>query len=1075
MGSETIDVMWIVLSAALVLIMQAGFLSLESGFTRSKNNVNVAVKNISDFTLTSVLFWLFGYALMFGSSQGGWIGTSLFAPDYGADMSFGFMLFQIMFCGASITILSGAIAERVRFASYLMIAALVGGLVYPIFGHWAWNGLDVGERAGWLGDIGFVDFAGSTVVHSVGGWAALACLLIIGPRRDRFNADGSVNRITGSNLPFAALGVLLLWFGWFGFNGGSTLTVTGNTEVIPRVLMNTVMAGATGTLAALFFGWTFKEKPEAHFAMNGALVGLVAITASAHAVSLPAAALIGVIAGILMVLFDEFLIRMRIDDAVGAIPVHLGGGIWGTLAVGIFGQSRLLDTGLSGAEQVGVQVVGIVVAGIWTFGVTYGVLSILNRIFPLRVDEESERIGLNVSEHGASNDLLDLFAVMAEQEQSGDLSQRVDIPPFTEAGQIAARYNRVMDSLQSAVARTDSIVRTALDAIITISSDHFTVLSLNPAAESVFGYAGHDMAGQPFLNLFHTSESELRYRMQRALDDDSRIELEGLRQDGTRFPAELTMSVAGIGGERFITAILRDVTDRKRYEAELKLARDAAESANRSKSTFLANMSHELRTPLNAVIGYGDMMLGEVYGPISDPQKDRLNRIVQNGHLLLSHINSILDLSKIEAGRMDMYLESFSLIGLLENVSNSIAPLATRNNNQLIADYDSTIGLMHSDMTKVQQILLNLLSNASKFTKNGNIYLRVIRFAHVDDGSDWIRFDVEDTGIGMTPEQLAKVFDEFSQADASTTRQYGGTGLGLALVKRLCEMLGGTVTATSTPNVGSVFTVRVPATINKPKLLKIERRPSAPSAALRPNTVLVIDDDEAVRELVSQYLRDEGFDVYTATNGNDGLKLAREIRPSLITLDVMIPELDGWSLLAMLKADPRLASIPVIMMTIMDERNVGYTLGASDFVNKPINREQLRAVVASYRRDENDAILIVEDDESTRNMIVDVVINEGWQAIEAVDGAEGLKLLKDAKPTLVLLDLMMPVMDGFDFIELKRASNDTTPVIVITSMDLTPDDRDRLNGGVQRILQKGNYSRDELLAHVRELIRTEDA
>lgn len=1078
MGVEDIDILWIVISAGLVLLMQAGFLCLESGLTRTKNNVNVAVKNLTDFSISTILFWLFGFGLMFGATQSGLIGTNDFAPDYDDDIAFGFMLFQIMFCGTAVTILSGSIAERIHFSSYIIIAAIVSGLIYPIFGHWAWYGLDAGALGGVLGDLGFIDFAGSTVVHSVGGWAALSILLIIGPRAGRFNDDGSVNRITGGNLPLATLGVILLWFGWFGFNGGSTLAVAGGaTETIVRVLVNTVMAGAAGTLAALLVGWPVYGKAEVHLVMNGALAGLVSVTASAFAVSLPAAVVIGAIGGVVMVGVDLVMIRFRIDDAVGAIPVHLGGGVWGTFAVGIFGSRRLLGTDLSRLEQLGVQLLGIVVAGVWAFGMTYVLMRLLNTLMPIRVSPEDEYVGLNMSEHGATNELQALFTAMQLQEQSSDLSMRVPVEPFTEVGQIAGRYNRVMDALQAAVSRTETIVRSAMDAIVTFDIDpttnHFRIQSLNPAAEAIFGYQRAQIVGQPVSRLMTTAdEREVQRVLMQATMTDTHIEINGQRADGTVFPMEVALAEADTADSRFFTGIFRDITERKAYEEELRFAKEAAESASRSKSTFLANMSHELRTPLNAVIGYGDMILSGIYGPLTDKQSDRMDRIVQNGHLLLGHINSILDLSKIEAGRMDLYLETFSLPSMLMTVSSTVTPLVLKNHNTLERDWDnSSIGDMHSDMTKIQQILLNLLSNALKFTENGTVTLRCYR--ETLDHRNVVVFEVEDTGIGMSEEQLAKVFDEFTQADVSTTRKYGGTGLGLALVSRFAEMLGGMVHVESTQGVGTTFTVRLPANLAKPRLGTLNTIPADDTAPLQRDLVLVIDDDANVREMLEHYLTQEGFRVETAASGELGLQKARELRPGLITLDVMIPELDGWSVLAQLKADATINHIPVIMLTIVDDRNVGFTLGATDFISKPIQREHLLRALQPFKPPSTDGIiLVVEDDETTRRMIVDMLEDyRGWQIVEAENGAIGLDKLQQYKPDLVLLDLMMPVMDGFTFIENKRAERDTTPVIVITSMDIDNETRERLNGGVQNILQKGNYTRNELLAEVRRQLQ----
>ena len=448
------DVFWLLICAGLVFLMQAGFTCLESGLTRSKNSINVAIKNITDFGISTILFWAFGFAMMFGASVNGWIGSTQFflSLDEGS-WSNTFFLFEIMFCATAVTIVSGATAERLRFRSYIIISIILSGLIYPIFGHWVWNDVQSGTASGWIGKMGFVDFAGSTVVHSVGGWVALAALLIIGPREGRFPPVGAHRKIHGSNLPMSVLGVLLLWVGWFGFNGGSTLALN---DQVAGIITNTFLAGASGVMVTLTIGWIIRKQADAELVIFGSIAGLVAITASAHAVSTVSALAIGGIGGMVMLGVDYLMDYLHIDDAVGAIPVHLGAGIWGTLAVAIFGREEILGTGFNRWEQLLIQATGIGVCFLWTFGLSYGLFLLINRFFPLRVTAEDERIGLNVSEHGATTELLDMFRTMDSQARTGDMTLRVPVEPFTEVGQIAERYNWVMEALQKEAAKTES-------------------------------------------------------------------------------------------------------------------------------------------------------------------------------------------------------------------------------------------------------------------------------------------------------------------------------------------------------------------------------------------------------------------------------------------------------------------------------------------------------------------------------------------------------------------------------------------------------------------------------------------
>lgn len=1659
-SQESVNILWLLLTAALVFVMQAGFLCLEAGLTRRKNNINVAVKNLADFGVTTLLFWLLGFALMFGQSNGGLFGTTLFAYDFhqGSSYQAAFFFFQAMFCGTAVTILAGAIAERVKFWAYLLMAFVGSGLTYPIFGHWVWNlsALNgVGEPSGWLARMGFVDFAGSSVVHSVGGWISLAILLIIGARTGRFSKDGPPRKIPGADVPLATLGVLLLWFGWFGFNGGSTLALNADTS---RVIVNTMLASSAGMLGTLIVGWFIRQRAEVDLLMNGVLAGAVAITANAHVVSVPSAIFIGFVGGIIMLIVDALLIRLRIDDAVGAIPVHLGAGVWGTLCVALFGELDILQQYNPNVsplfwERLAVQVFGIVVCAIWTFGVTYILFRILNRIRPLRVSASDEQIGLNISEHGASNELLELFTVMEHQSRTGDLSQRIPVEPFTEVGQIADKYNRVMDALEEAISRTDAIVRTAMDAIIAFSKDALNVITVNPAATKMFGYAlddwpklsirnliipyasanllpegvptpwrdiyevlselatvdeyremvgqradgtlfpmevivtearsresvfytatfrditarkeaelalqrseeyyrrlienssdvvtildrdgrilyespsvkrvlgyepselidkslfiyihpedsetlidnltrllrysemslvefrfmnkegnwrtlqaiGTNLLDEPTINgivlnsrdvtderyaetalrhseekyrnilesieegyyevdkagnfiffnesscrilgytsvellglnnqafmsqseakklyaaynqVFRTGEpargiiaeitrkngqrrilemsaslmldtdntpigfrgifSDITERrdaeealrrqneylatlheialtlMQRLdLDDllqsiisraaqltsthhgyiflkeDAVIQLKigigvfekiigqvlqegeglagrvfaqghvirlddysswegrvvtvgieklrasvaaplkhgdivigvlGLAHDNqesyftdedidliTRFAELVTIAIdnaqlytasqkelseriraesqlklnqanlsalientqdaiwsidsqyrliifntsfrlgyslsygadvvvganilqllpeesreawrsrydLALSGERFtvedilplpgsfleveisynpiigadgkvtgVACIARDITPRKQTERQLQAAKEAAESANRAKSAFLANMSHELRTPLNAIIGYSEMLEEEAEDFGYEDIVPDLKKIQSAGSHLLDLINNILDLSKIEAGRMELYIETFDVQQMIEEIQFTVYPLIEKNHNKLQVSVGQDVGFMKADLTKVRQTLFNLLSNAAKFTSDGQITLSIERW-HDEEGEEWLSFAVRDTGIGMTDEQMQEVFKEFTQADTSTTRKYGGTGLGLTISRRFCQMMGGDIRVESQLGQGTVFTVVLPAVVRETLDVDVTRA-TKEMAAIQPldqmpvgGLVLVIDDDSNVRELIARTLTRDGFTVELAASGLEGIAKAKMLHPDVITLDVMMGQMDGWSVLSQLKADSETMDIPVIMLTMIDNRNRGFAIGASDYLTKPVDRKRLTQLLHKYRRNKGDTdrlspgkLLIIEDDPDTRDVLQRTLERTGWDTDIAENGLIALGKMMENTPDLILLDLMMPQMDGFQFVaEMQKVPQwQAIPVVVITAKDLTPEERQILNGAVEEIIEKQRYNREDLLMTIRQLI-----
>lgn len=642
-------------------------------------------------------------------------------------------------------------------------------------------------------------------------------------------------------------------------------------------------------------------------------------------------------------------------------------------------------------------------------------------------------------------------------------------------------------SSQQELRRSESAIRaivdTAVDSIITIDA-RGTIQSANSATERLFGYEQKELIGKNVNCLMPPPYAEehdgylqayLETGVPKILGIGGR-ELSGKHRDGKTFPIDLAVSEVKTDGERRFTGIVRDITERKQAESELRQAKEEAEAANITKSQFLANMSHELRTPMNAIIGYSEMLEEEAEDLGQKDFIPDLRKIHSAGKHLLDLINSILDLSKIEAGRMDVYVEEFDLEPLLQEVATTIRPLVERRANSLEVHYDERVGTMRSDQTKVRQCLFNLLSNASKFTENGLIQLQVTR--ETKDGLGWIIICVKDEGIGMSPEQVEKVFDAFTQAEGSTTRKYGGTGLGLTITKEFCQMLGGDLSVTSELGKGTIFTIRVPADIEVGTDYRPPLEPTAPAesrigTSLQP-TILLVDDDPTIHDLLGRFLSKEGFQVVSAYQGEDAIRIAKEIHPTAITLDIMMPGMDGWAVLKRLKGDPETADIPVIMASMLQNEDLGYAVGASEVLSKPVDRKQLVAILDNYRvNNPASTILVVEDDHDTRQMVVKSLKKIGCGIAEAENGRIALECVHKQRPDLILLDLMMPEMDGFEFVkELRREeSQRSIPIIVLTAKDLTAEDQDRLRGEVQSVRQKGVFTREELLDEVLNFLR----
>jgi signal transduction histidine kinase/CheY-like chemotaxis protein len=561
-------------------------------------------------------------------------------------------------------------------------------------------------------------------------------------------------------------------------------------------------------------------------------------------------------------------------------------------------------------------------------------------------------------------------------------------------------------------------------------------------------------------------ETELQRRL--AVLDTSHS-FERVRPDGM----VLEVRRDPVPGGGFI-AIYTDITERKQAELAIRKAKEDAESASKVKSAFLANMSHELRTPLNAIIGYSELLAEDAADRSDSAALADLEKIGAAGRHLLGLINEILDLSKIEAGKMELYIEKVALRTVIDEVKSLVTPLIEKNGNTLVIECPDDIGSLRTDLTKLKQCLINLLSNAAKFTKGGAVTLRVTR-ATDDEGAPRVVFAVQDNGIGMTEEQIGRLFQAFTQADSSTTRNFGGTGLGLTITRHFITMLGGSIDVTSVPGRGSTFTIDLPDRAGiAPKdddVIDVDDGMRAASAI----TVLIVDDDDAVHDVLSATLGREGYLLLHARDGAEALTIMRRTPPDVVTLDVQMPKVDGWSVLGIMKSEPELQNIPVVMLTIVDDRNLGFSLGASEFMTKPIDRARLTALVRKLTSNaKNATVLIVDDEADVRGVVKATVETAGMKSAEAANGREAVQWLEsNPPPALILLDLMMPVMDGFEFLEKIRKVDrwSDIPTVVLTAKNLSDRERSFLAERTLLVLSKSGQPIGSLGAALSALAR----
>jgi len=997
---ESNFVVWMLICAVLVLFMQAGFLLLEAGIVRSKNSINVAQKNASDFVICGVIFFLFGFQLIFGQGNSPFFGFGGIEPMQGNASALVVMIYQFGFCATAATIISGAVAERMKFSSYLCLAIFVAAVVYPMFAHIVWGNAILPENPAYLADKGFIDFAGSTVVHSTAAWIALAAIIVLGARRDRFDENNNPRQINGHSSVLAFLGTVILLIGWIGFNAGA---VKPEAPELPQIIANTIVAASFGATAGMVLGYVLDRglfKPIA--TITGLLGGLVAVTAGVSVISISGAALIGMAGGSVAIIGSYVLAhKFKLDDPLDVVPVHGIAGITGTLLLVALGDKTQMVNN-SRIDQLFIQIEGVGLNFLWSFGLGYIFLRVLSYIWGIRVTEEEETIGLNATEHGTTLGVDKLRMAIDKTLEAPEIATsehalkdfRIDIEHGEESAEVATAFNAILDKHTNTIIKLDEMTK-------------------------------------------------------------------------------------------------------------------QANSANQAKSEFLANMSHEIRTPMNGVMGMAEILSKT---KLDDKQRSFVKIITSSAASLLTVINDILDFSKIEAGKMQLDKKTFDLHGLVGEATQMLSARITDKNLEMIIRIRPDLPQMFiGDETRIRQVLINLIGNAIKFTELGHILIDVD--GTKTDKNDWaLKFSIKDTGMGISEDNLEKVFEKFSQADGSTRREHDGTGLGLAITSKLVTLMEGDLGVSSELGKGSTFWVEL--TLENDKTAAIAQ-PSNLSIAKK--RILVVDDNVVNQDILEEQLTSWGCEFASCDDGYEALEFLKACDDKNVVIDAMIfdyhmPKMNGSDLLSNVRQIQKYARTPIVLLTSVDYLDDGTTfssLGFQAVLHKPalandiytklanaihndtqVDRESISAVrqltsensfeevqtaasvfkaamsdeildassdynklininkhdyiQSSQLSEDHIDVLIAEDNEVNQVIYTEALKATGLTYRIVNNGIDAISIFEKFKPSVICMDVSMPVMDGhlasqeIREIEANKALL-RTPIIGITAHALVGD------------------------------------